>query len=215
MARGITAKTLLNKTFKTFKFDGIWNEVLGEQERGGIWVIYGNEKNGKTTLALLLSEMLTNHENLNFVSAEEGTGFTFKQNLSRAKLDYKNTKIKFYEYLEIEELDKMLTKRQAPRIWVFDNATAYSDDFKTAVLRRLRRQYPDTLFIIMAHMEKNEPTTAMAKLAKKLCNVYFRVEGLTAFVGGRCPGGAITIDEQKAMLYHGSQIKQQHHEQQK
>lgn len=207
MARGITAKTLLNKKFKTFKFDGIWKTVLGEQERGGIWVIYGNEKNGKTTLALLLSEYLTKFENLNYVSAEEGTGFTFQQNLSRANIDFKNTKIKFYDYLEIEEIDKMLTKRQNARIMVLDNATAYVDDLKTAVLRRLKRDYPDVLFIIMAHMEKNEPTTAMAKLAKKLCNVYFRIEGLTAFVGGRCPGGTITINEQTAMLFHGSEIK--------
>jgi KaiC/GvpD/RAD55 family RecA-like ATPase len=207
MARGITAKTLLNKTFKTYKFDGIWESVLGEQERGGIWVIYGNEKNGKTTLALLLSEYLTKFENLNYVSAEEGTGFTFQQNLARAKIDFKNTKIKFYDYLEIEEIDNMLTKRQNARIMVLDNATAYVDDLKTAVLRRLKRDYPDVLFIIMAHMEKNEPTTAMAKLAKKLCNVYFRIEGLTAFVGGRCPGGTITINEQTAMLFHGSEIK--------
>jgi KaiC/GvpD/RAD55 family RecA-like ATPase len=206
MARGITAKTLLSKKFKTFQFDGIWHKVLGEQERGGIWVIYGNEKNGKTTLALLLAEYLTNFEKLNFISAEEGTGFTFQQNLSRAKIDFKNTKIKFYDYLEIEELEAMLSKRQCSKIMVFDNATAYVDDLKTAVLRRLKRDNPDTLFIIMAHMEKNEPTTAMAKLAKKLCNVYFRVEGLTAFVGGRCPGGEIIINDQTAMLFHGSEI---------
>jgi predicted ATP-dependent serine protease len=206
MARGITVKTLLNKKFKTFRFTGIWERVLGEQERGGIWVIYGNEKNGKTTLALLLAEYLTKFENLNYVSAEEGTGFTFQQNLTRAKIDFKNTKIKFYDYLEIEELEAMLSKRQSAKIVVIDNATAYVDDLKTAVLRKLKRQFPDTLFIIMAHMEKNEPTTAMAKLAKKLCNVYFRVEGLTAFVGGRCPGGILTINDQTAMLFHGSEI---------
>jgi predicted ATP-dependent serine protease len=206
MARGITVKTLLNKKFKTFRFTGIWEKVLGEQERGGIWVIYGNEKNGKTTLALLLSEYLTQFENLNYVSAEEGTGFTFQQNIARAKIDFKNTKIKFHDFLEMEELEKMLFKRQSAKIIVIDNATAYVDDLKTAVLRKLKRQFPDTLFIIMAHMEKNEPTTAMAKLAKKLCNVYFRVEGLTAFVGGRCPGGILTINDQTAMLYHGSEI---------
>lgn len=206
MARGITVKTLLNKKFKTFRFTGIWEKVLGEQERGGIWVIYGNEKNGKTTLALLLSEYLTQFENLNYVSAEEGTGFTFQQNIARAKIDFKNTKIKFHDFLEIEELETMLSKRQSAKIMVIDNATAYVDDFKTAVLRKIKRQFPDTLFIIMAHMEKNEPTTAMAKLAKKLCNVYFRVEGLTAFVGGRCPGGILTINDQTAMLFHGSEI---------
>jgi hypothetical protein len=206
MGRGISAKTLLGQKFKTYVFDGIWEQVLGEQERGGIWVIYGNEKNGKTTLALLLSDYLTNFESLNYVSAEEGTGFTFQQNLIRAKIDVKKSKIKFYDYLEIEEIETILSKRQKARIMVLDNATTYQD-LKTADLRRLRKRYPDVLFIIMAHMEKNEPTTAMAKLAKKLCNVYFRIEGLTAFVGGRCPGGAIIINEETAQLFHGSQIK--------
>jgi ABC-type molybdenum transport system ATPase subunit/photorepair protein PhrA len=206
MARGITAKTLLGKTFQTHKFDGVFGAVLGEQEKGGIWVIYGNEKNGKTTLALLLAEYLTKFENLAYVSAEEGVGFTFQQNLKRAKIDYKNTKIKFYDYQTAEEIDALLSKRQAPGILILDNATVYVDDIKTGVLRKLAMNHPKTKIIVMAHMEKNEPTTAMAKLAKKLCNVYFRVEGLTAFVGGRCPGGAITIDLEKAMLYHGTQI---------
>jgi KaiC/GvpD/RAD55 family RecA-like ATPase len=207
MARGITAKTLLTKKFKTFKFDGIWEKVLGEQERGGIWVIYGNEKNGKTTLALLLSQYLTKFENLNYISAEEGTGFSFQQAAKKVKIDFKSTKIKFHEYIEMEELNLMLEKRQSARIMVIDNATAYIDDLKSAVLRKLKRDHPDKLFILMAHMEKNEPTTAVAKLAKKLCNVYIRVEGLTAFVGGRCPGGEILINEEKAMIYHGSEIK--------
>ncbi|MWB92954.1 hypothetical protein GON26_01140 [Flavobacterium sp. GA093] len=207
MARGITTKTLLNKKFKTFKFDGIWEKVLGEQERSGIWVIYGNEKNGKTTLALLLSEYLTKFENLNYISAEEGTGFSFQQAVKRAHIDFKSSKIKWHDYLEIEDLSNVLEKRQSARIMVIDNATAYVDDLKTADLRRIKRKNPDKLIILMAHMEKNEPTTAVAKLAKKLCNVYFRVEGLTAFVGGRCPGGVLTINEQTAMLYHGSDIK--------
>ena len=208
MARGISVKTLLGKEYDTYKFDGILGEVLGEQERNGIWVIYGNEKNGKTTLALLLADYLTKYENLNYISAEEGTGFTFQQNVKRAKIDLKQTKIKFYDYLDINEIEAMLSKRQSARIIVIDNATAYIDDLKSPVLRKLKRDFPKTHFIIMAHEEKNEPTTAMAKLAKKLCNVYIRVVGLTAFVGGRCPGGTIIIDDQKAMLFHGSEIKQ-------
>ena len=61
--------------------------------------------------------------------------------------------------------------------------------------------------VLLAHMEKNEPYTATAKLAKKLAKIIIRVDGLTAFVSGRCPGGIITINEQTAQLYHGSKIK--------
>ena len=204
MAKGITVKSLLNKTFSTYQFDGIWEQVLGEQERGGIWVLYGNEKNGKTTLALLLAEYLTKFEKVNYISAEEGTGFTFQQNLVRAQIDFKNTKIRFFNYLTYEEIDGILSKRQSAGIMIIDNSTVYVDELKTAQLRKLKAKFPNVLFIIMAHMEKNEPTTAMARLAKKLCNVYLRVEGLKAFIGGRCPGGEITINDQTAMLYHGT-----------
>ncbi|SCY94286.1 P-loop NTPase family protein [Flavobacterium caeni] len=209
MARGISVKTLLGKKHETFTLDGILGEVLGEQESSGIWVLYGNEKNGKTTLALMIAEALTQFGSVSYISGEEGTGFSFQQNVKRSKIDLKQTKIKFYDYLEIPEIEAMLSKRQASRIVVIDNATSYVDDLKSAVLRKLKMKFPKVLFIIMAHEEKNEPTTAMAKLAKKLCNVYIRVVGLTAFVGGRCKGGTIIIDDQKAMLYHGSEITKQ------
>jgi hypothetical protein len=207
MARGISIKTLLGKTFKTFEFDGIWKEVLGVQERSGIWVIYASEKNYKTTFTLLLAEYLSKFERINFISAEEGTGFTFQENVARAKIDYKNSKIKFHNFLQLEEIEEILNNRQAARIMIFDNATAYIDDLKSADLRRLRRKYEKTLLIIVAHEERNEPSTAMSKLAKKLANVYIKLTGSVAFVAGRCPGGEIIIDEQKAKLYHGNQIK--------
>lgn len=207
MARGISIKTLLSKTFKTFEFDGIWKEVLGVQERCGIWVVYASEKNLKTTFTLLMSEYLSNYERVNYISGEEGTGFTFQENVARAKIDYKNSRIIFHDFLVIEEIEEILNGRQAARIMVLDNATAYIDEIKSATLRRLRQKYPKTLFIIVAHKEKNEPSTAMAKLAKKLSNVYIDLKGSVAYVAGRCPGGEIIIDEQKAKLFHGNQIK--------
>lgn len=210
MAKGVSVKKLLGKMFKTFKFTGMWLLVLGELERNGIWIIYGNEKNGKTQFTLLLAEYLSKFEKLMYISAEEGTGFSFQQNLKRANIDAKTSKIMFYEYLLLDEIEEILSRREPPRIVVIDNATVYIDDLKTAQLRRLKNKFPKVLFIIIAHEDKKEPVTAMAKLAKKLANVIIRVEGLTAFVGGRCPGGIINIDLQKAMLYHGSAIIQHH-----
>ena len=207
MARGISVKTLLSKTFKTFEFDGIWKDVLGQQERNGIWVIYANEKNYKTSFTLMLAQYLTKFEKVNYVSAEEGTGFSFQQNVARVKIDFNNPRIKFYDFLEIEELESVFNNRESGKVTILDNATAYIDDLKSAHLRRLRKKYPKQLFIIIAHKEKNEPSTAMGKLAKKLSNVYINLSGSVAFFAGRCPGGEIIIDEEKAMLYHGSQIK--------
>ncbi len=206
MARAITAKRLFEKTFKLFEFTGQWGEILGHPERGGIWIIYGNEKNGKTFFALKLADYLTGYGEVLYISAEEGTGAEFQKNAKRAKISPSNSKIKFVDYTELETVSAKLAKRQAPKIVFFDNITVYNDELKNNGLRKFAAKYPDTTLIFLAHEDKNEPYTATGKLCKKLAKIIIRVEALTAFVGGRCPGGNITIDQHAAMLYHGSQI---------
>jgi len=83
MARGLSPKQLYEKKFKTFEFDGIWADILGEPERGGYWLIYGLEKNGKSTLALSLAKYLSTIEKVAYISAEEGTDKSFQQRCKR------------------------------------------------------------------------------------------------------------------------------------
>ncbi len=207
MARAISIKTLFEKTFKTFDFDGIWLDTLGNPEKGGVWIIYGNEKNGKTFFALKLAEYLSKFENVLYISAEEGTRKTFQESCRRANFDAKNPKIKLLDYTEIDEVRQKLNKRQSPRVVFFDNITVYNDELKNGAFRKLMTDYPNTTMIFLAHEEKNEPYTATAKLCKKLSEIIIRIEGMTAIISGRCPGGTLMCDEEKAMLYHGSQIK--------
>ncbi|MEA9414372.1 hypothetical protein [Flavobacterium sp. PL02] len=207
MARAISPKTLFEKKFDEFDFEGIWGDVFGKPEKGGVWIIYGAEKNGKTLFALKLAEFLTKYENVWYISAEEGTGKEFQANAQRAKIDPASRKIKFSEYTEIEVVKERLSKRQAPKIVLFDNMTIYNDELKNGAFRRFTSEFPNTTMIFLAHEEKKEPYTATAKLAKKLAKIYIRIEGLTAFVAGRCPGGIMAINEKTAMLYHGSDIK--------
>lgn len=207
MARAISTKTLFEKTYKTFAFNGIWRDVLGSPEKGKIWIIYGNEKNGKTTFALKLAEYLSQFETLLYISAEEGTGKSFQETAKeRAKIDPKNPKIKYLEYTEIDEVELILDKRQSPKIVFFDNMTVYKEELAYGRFRKLTTKYPNVTMVFLAHEERNEPYTSTAKLCKKLAEIIIRVDGLTAFVAGRCPGGAILINEETAQLCHGSQI---------
>jgi adenosyl cobinamide kinase/adenosyl cobinamide phosphate guanylyltransferase len=206
MARGISTKRLLEKKFSLFEFTGIWEEIFGQPEKGGIWIIYGDEKNGKTQFALQLAEFLSRFEETLYISAEEGTGKEFQANAERAKLDPKNKKLKFMDYTELEIVSNKLAKRQAPKIVLFDNITVYNEELRNGGLRRLWNAHPNVTMIFLAHAERKEPYTATAKLCKKLAKIIVRIEGLTAFVSGRCPGGIITVNQQTAMLYHGSKI---------
>ena len=97
MARAISTKSLLEKVYKNFEFDGIWLLVLGVIAKGGFLAdIRKRKKNGKTLFALKLAEYLTKFESVLYVSAEEGTGKEFQANAERAKLDPKVKKIKVH-----------------------------------------------------------------------------------------------------------------------
>lgn len=203
MTRALTAKNVFDKKFKTFAFDGVWLLVLGVQAISGIWLIYGKEKNGKTWATLLLAHYLSKFTKVLYISAEEGIGLNFQAALKRAKISHKANML-FVEYEPIEELYIRLKKRNAPKIVVLDNLTIYNEELKATGIKKLKQDFPNTLFICVAHEERNRPYTAAANMASKLADVIFRARGLRIEVGGRTPGGVLNIDEEKAQLFHGT-----------
>jgi predicted ATP-dependent serine protease len=208
MSKAISLKTLYEKKYKEFEFAGLWGNVLGNPEKGKEWLIWGDEKNGKTLFALKLAEYISQFESVLYISAEEGTGKSFQENAkNRAKVDFKKAKIKVLEYTPLTELETILEKRQSPKVVFFDNFTAYKDDFAKGNYRKFTQKYPCHTMIFIAHEERGEPYTAAAKLCKKLARIIFRVEGMVANITGSCPGGQIIIDEQTAQLIYGSSLK--------
>lgn len=206
MSRTLSVKNLYSKKFKTFPFEGLFKQVFGEPSKNGYWLIYGKEKNGKTWAALIIANLLSVFEKVLYISAEEGTDMEFQESVKRAKIDENNKKLKFIEYEPFEDLKERLRKRKSERIVIIDNCTIYADEIKRGDVKELKNEFPNHLFIFIAHEERNEPYTALAKLVRKYAKIYINVKGLAMICGGRIPGGNLTIDEQKAELYHGKAI---------
>lgn len=205
--RTYTVSNILNRKMKILILTGIWLLVFGEPERTGkVWIIYGEEKQGKTWFAMLLAQYLSTMESVLYISAEEGLGLTFQEVIKRAKFDPKNKKFKAYGYVPLAELKETLNKRYAPKLVIIDNVTFYSDELKNGGLQELIKENQDKLFIFLAHEERGEPYTATAKMIKRLADRIVRVQGLVATVGGRTTGGQFIIDQEKAMILHGSDI---------
>lgn len=203
MTRSLSTNNIYSKKFKTFDFDGIWKIIFGSPERSGFWIIWGAEKHGKTWMALILSDYLSHFENVLYISGEEGISKEFIDACKRANIDQTNSRIKWQEYLSIDELEEKLSKRKCPRIIVLDNISVYSDELSKKKLREIQLKYDDKLFIFLAHEDRGEPYTAPARFAKKMAKIIMYVEGLRVVVSGRAPGGQFNIDEQKSKLYHG------------
>lgn len=203
MARTLTVRNLYEKKFSTFPFDGLFARAMGTPETDGAWIIWGQEKNGKTWFALKLAEYMSKFRRSLYVSAEEGTGMAFVEAAKRARINVENPNLHFLEYISIEELDEKLSKRKAPSVIFLDNITIYADELKGGKFRWLINKHSDKLFIFLAHEEDKQPYTSTGKLCKKLAKIIVHVVGLSAHVSGRCPGGIINIDEEKAALYWG------------
>lgn len=203
MSRTLNLKNLYAKKFNTYNFTDHWRACMGKPETCGIWIIYGIEKNGKTWFCLKLAEYLSTFDRVLYVSAEEGTGKDFVEACKRAKLDPQNANLQFAEYTPVEEIESKIKKRNGAKVVFIDNITVFQDELKYGKLRKLALDHPKVLWIYVAHEDKTEPYTATAKLAKKLAKIIVNVKGLACFVSGRCPGGVISINEEKAMLYHG------------
>lgn len=201
-----SAKSIFERKFRQFELDGDWAEVIGSPDTYGSWIVWGAEKNGKTTFALMLANYMSNFAKTLYISAEEGISSHFVGTCQRVGIEPKNPRLYFLEYISVDELRALLTKRRAPGIVFLDNLTIYFDELKNGGFRKLLKDFPNVLFVCIAHEERNEPYTATAKLCKKLSKAIFHVEGLACYVSGRCPGGVIAIDDEKARLYHGNEL---------
>lgn len=204
--RALTIRNVYDKSYITMAFTGIWEQAMGQPEHNGCWLIYGIDKNGKTTFSLQLANYLTTFDRVLYISAEEGVSKSFRDTCQGIGISSSNRKLQVMEYISIEELDEKLSKRKAPRIVFLDNATTYADELKKGVFQSLLAKHPTKLFVLVAHEERSEPYTSLAKYAKKIAKIIVRVKGLACMVSGRVPGGTIMINEEKATLYWGMDI---------
>lgn len=207
MQKVLNSTNLYDQKFKTFQFTGVYADVFGTPTRGGCWIIYGKEKNGKTWAALILAKMLRDFAKVLYISAEEGVDKDFVEACKRAKIPAKFKGLNFIAYQTPAEIRERLdNKRVCPGVVFLDNATVYADVLKSKDFQALLTDYPHVLFVLVAHEERNDPYTALAKYAKKMAKRIVRVRGLACEVSGRGPGGTLVIDEEKAALFHGNQI---------
>ncbi len=182
--------------------------IIGTVDNNGAWLVWGKEKNGKTTFAIDLAAQLSLYNRVLYISAEEGFSSNISGIVKNVLKQTPNSKFRIAEYLSIEELSAELSGRRAPNIVFIDNLTVYNDEFKNGRLRDLLIEHKNKLFIFLAHEDRGLPYTSSAKMVSRLAKLIIYIEGMTAFVGGRTSAKKITIDAEFAQLRHGADVIQ-------
>jgi energy-coupling factor transporter ATP-binding protein EcfA2 len=211
--RALTVSNLYAKKFVPLQLsEGLFKGLLTGIPSSGCWLIYGKEKNGKTTLSLMLADYLSKTGKVLYLQVEEGLGEEiqepFVDAMKRVGISSDNRNLHTLGDIEFEELQKRLNVRRSPDIIFIDNVT-FCDWLKNGGVRKLMREFNKKIFIFLAHEDKDgEPYGATAKMIAKLSTTIFYVNGLKCSVSGRrIKGGEFIINEERAGLIHGASGK--------
>ena len=75
-AKGV--REVLNMKFETLPFEGKWHDAFSTPERRGVWLIWGNTGNGKTSFVMQLCKELCRFGRVAYDSLEEGACLTMR-----------------------------------------------------------------------------------------------------------------------------------------
>lgn len=200
MKRAWSVNNVLNAKFRTLDFTGEWLDACGMPELGGSWFIYGPPKNGKTSFAMMLAKYLTRFGRVAYDSVEEGFSKSIKDAMLRTKMQEVGRRLVLLDKEEVDELVDRLSRRKSPEVVIIDSIQFLGltfDDYK-----RLKRTFPEKLFIYISHVDGRQPDGNVAKRVMRDANIFFRVEGFVAYPTSRYGGGApFTISEERAGEY--------------
>ncbi len=185
MARAISNKNLCNANFQVAEFTGEWLESFGKPELRGAWLIYGESGTGKTHFALQLLKYLTEFvPRAAYDTIEQGKSLSFQNAWCNADMQTLGNKVVIFNKEQIPQLKIHLRKKRSPQIVVIDSITALTG-FTRRTFADLMDEFPDKLFIFIAHEENHKPYPAIAQHVRKLSEVKCHVEGFRAYITTR------------------------------
>ena len=207
MARAISNINLCNAVFQTADFRGEWLASFGRPELRGAWIIYGESGCGKTHFALELLKYLSQFvQRVAYDTVEQGMSLSFQNAWNDADMQSLGNKVLIFNKEQIDSLSEHLRKKRSPQVVVIDSVTALNS-FTRRTFSDLMNEFPDKLFIFIAHEENHKPYPAIAQHVRKLSEVKCHVEGFRAYITTRFQtrdgqGGApFTIWQQGADEY--------------
>ena len=205
---------LYSKRFESLPIpEGDFYEVLGGDSReiphGGIWLIHGDEKQGKTTLCLRLADYLSRANKVMYVQIEQSSDAVdidklFVESMKRVGISTDNSRLQLFGDINEEEITEVLSRKRSADVVFIDNIT-FAPWVDAEAVRRLSRRFKRKTFVYVAHNDKEgEPNGKTGKAIKRLANTVFSVDALRCRIVGRGRwGGMMNIDIVNGVVMYG------------
>lgn len=205
MARTLSAKQVLTIKFDTIRLGGGWNECVGEIETTGIWFIWGNSGNGKTSAVVSLCKELSAFGKVLYNSREEGVSLTMQNTLRRYGMGKLGSRFQLAN-MSLQELDEKISQQRSPKFVVLDSFQFMGLTYKD--FRAFCEKHKNKMLIFVSRTRGRQPEgrAAISAMYDASCKIW--VEGYKAFSKGRFVGttGEMTIWDEGAKKYWSDPI---------
>lgn len=200
MARTLSARQVLTIRFDTIRLGGGWDGCVGEVESTGVWFIWGNSGNGKTSAVVSLCRELAAFGRVLYNSREEGVSLTMQNTLRRYGMGDLGGRFQLAD-MPLAELDERLSRQRSRRFVVLDSFQFMGISYKE--FRAFCGRHRNKLLIFVSRTNGRQPEgrAAVSAMYDASCKIW--VEGFKAFSKGRFVGtkGEVTIWEEGARKY--------------
>lgn len=205
MARTLSAKQVLTIKFDTIRLGGGWGECVGEIETTGIWFIWGNSGNGKTSAVVSLCKELSAFGKVLYNSREEGVSLTMQNTLRRYGMGELGSRFQLAN-MSLQELDEKISQQRSPKFVVLDSFQFMGLTYKD--FRAFCEKHKNKMLIFVSRTRGRQPEgrAAISAMYDASCKIW--VEGYKAFSKGRFVGttGEMTIWDEGAKKYWSDPI---------
>lgn len=205
MARTLSAKQVLTIKFDTIRLGGGWDECVGEIETTGIWFIWGNSGNGKTSAVVSLCKELSAFGKVLYNSREEGVSLTMQNTLRRYGMGELGSRFQLAN-MSLQELDEKISQQRSPKFVVLDSFQFMGLTYKD--FRAFCEKHKNKMLIFVSRTRGRQPEgrAAISAMYDASCKIW--VEGYKAFSKGRFVGttGEMTIWDEGAKKYWSNPI---------
>lgn len=212
MKRLLSNRDVVKAQFDVVPFEGKWLASFGRPELRGTWTIFGNSGSGKTTFALQLCKYLSQFDRVIYNSLEQGLSRSLQLAWARVKMNESGKSVVFGDMIEMDELKERLRRRKSPQVVIIDSITAI-EGFCKSDYNALKAEFPDKLFVFIAHEKNGKAHPAVAEFVRCLSDVKIRVEGYEANVVSRFEdrekgegGSKFIIWEEGSKAYHLNKV---------
>ena len=186
---------------------GEWYDAFGTPERKGVWLIWGNSANGKTSFALKLCKELCRFGRVAYDSLEEGACLSMQEAIRRENMIEVNKRFLLIDNEDMKQLSLRLKRQKSPEFVVIDSFQYAQMKYPEYI--RFKEKHKNKLLIFISHADGKLPNGRAAKSVMYDASLKIYVEGFRAFSKGRFKGPKEYYDivPEKAIPYWGGRPK--------